>query len=151
MSDLLKKLQFKDYKSALILNNPVEFKTLISEIKNFCTLSLKVETKVKYDFIIIFVKSCNHIKIETSIILNNLENDANLWFAYPKKSSKKYTSDISRESGWQPLGDAGFEGVRQIALNDDWSALRFRKTEFIKSFKRDKKRAMSQKGKNRID
>jgi hypothetical protein len=52
--------------------------------------------------------------------------------AYPKGSSKKYKASINRDSGWESLGQHGFEGVRQVALDENWSALRFRKVEFIK-------------------
>jgi hypothetical protein len=48
-----------------------------------------------------------------------------LWFAYPKKSGA-HASDISRDHGWDALAEAGFLGVTQIAIDDDWSALRFR-------------------------
>jgi hypothetical protein len=34
------------------------------------------------------------------------------------------------------LKAAGFDTVRAIAIDEDWSALRFRRTEFIKSTKR---------------
>jgi hypothetical protein len=58
-------------------------------------------------------------------------------------------ADIGRDDSWQPLGDLGFEGVRQVAIDEDWSALRFRHVDYIKTFKRDPKRAMSAKGKRR--
>jgi hypothetical protein len=77
------------------------------------------------------------------------KGDALLWFAYPKGSSKKYKCDFNRDSGWAVLGEAGFEAVRQVAIDEDWSALRFRRVEFIKSLKRDSKRAMSAEGKRR--
>jgi hypothetical protein len=48
-----------------------------------------------------------------------------LWFACPKKSGA-FASDISRDHGWEALQDAGFLPVTQIALDADWSALRFR-------------------------
>lgn len=48
-----------------------------------------------------------------------------LWFAYPKKSGA-HASDLSRDTGWEALGEAGFLPVTQIALDADWSALRFR-------------------------
>jgi hypothetical protein len=101
--------------------------------------------------VIVFVKTCADIKSETNKITKQLVDDVELWFAYPKKSSKKYKPDISRDNGLQPLGDAGFEGVRQIAIDEDWSAIRFMKIELIKSFKRDKSRAMSETGKKRIN
>lgn len=48
-----------------------------------------------------------------------------LWFAYPKKSGA-HASDLSRDHGWEELAEAGFLPVTQIALDADWSALRFR-------------------------
>ena len=151
MNSLLKKLQFKEHKNILIINSPKEFESSKSELIRISNVNDIIDTKFNYDFVIVFVKTCADIKFETSNIIKQIEDDAVMWFAYPKKSSKKYTSDISRDDGWQPLGDAGFEGVRQVAIDEDWSALRFRKTEFIKSFKRDKSLAMSEKGKKRID
>ena len=66
-----------------------------------------------------------------------------------KGSSKRYTCDFNRDTGWHVLGEAGFEPVRQVAIDEDWSALRFRRVEFIKSFKRESKHAISQRGKKR--
>ncbi len=56
---------------------------------------------------------------------------------------------INRDSGWKVLGDAGFEPVRMVAIDDDFSAVRFRRVEFIKTLTRDKRYAMSAKGKVR--
>jgi hypothetical protein len=61
--------------------------------------------------------------------------DAILWFAYPKGTSKKYSCDFNRDDGWEVLRQAGFDSVRQVAIDDDWSALRFRRVEFIKQSK----------------
>lgn len=55
-----------------------------------------------------------------------------LWFAYPKGTSKKYKCDFNRDDGWEPLRKLGFDTVRQVAIDEDWSALRFRRVEFIK-------------------
>lgn len=59
-----------------------------------------------------------------------LAEDALLWIAYPKKSGK-IRSDISRDNGWELVFAAGYEPVTQVAIDDDWSALRFRKSEAI--------------------
>ena len=73
--------------------------------------------------------------------------DAVVWFAYPKQSSKKYKSEIDRDHGWDVLGAAGFEPVRMVAIDEDWSAVRFRRVAFIKAMKRDPKYAMTASGK----
>ena len=61
------------------------------------------------------------------------EGDAIVWFAYPKASSKTYTCEFNRDTGWAVLEELGFKGVRQVAIDADWSALRFRRVEFVKS------------------
>lgn len=50
---------------------------------------------------------------------------AALWFAYPKKSGS-IVSDMSRDNGWECLSEHDLLPVTQIAIDGDWSALRFR-------------------------
>jgi len=69
-------------------------------------------------------------------VAKKAKGDAVVWFAYPKGSSKKYTSQINRDNGWAVMGKAGFEPVRMVAIDEDWSALRFRRVEFIKTMNR---------------
>jgi hypothetical protein len=75
--------------------------------------------------------------------------DAIVWIAYPKASSKRYRCEFNRDTGWGVLGAAGFEPVRQVAIDEDWSALRFRRVEFIPSITRSKSMAISAAGKRR--
>ena len=77
------------------------------------------------------------------------EGDAVIWFAYPKGSSKRYTCEITRDTGWQALGRAGFEPVRMVAIDEDWTAVRFRRVDFIKTMTRPSEYAMSTAGKAR--
>jgi hypothetical protein len=49
--------------------------------------------------------------------------------------------------GWKPMGELGYEPVRMIAIDEDWSALRFRKAEFIKTMKRGAEHTISRAGK----
>jgi hypothetical protein len=48
------------------------------------------------------------------------------------------------------LGQAGFEGVRMVAIDEDWSAVRFRRVEFIKTLTRPPEYRMTAKGKARV-
>jgi hypothetical protein len=65
-----------------------------------------------------------------------VEGDAIVWFAYPKGTSKRYKSQIGRDNGWNVLGHEGFEPVRMVAIDEDWSAKRFRRAGFIKNMTR---------------
>jgi hypothetical protein len=57
--------------------------------------------------------------------------DALLWFAYPKATSRRYRCEFNRDSGFAALHAAGFDSVRIVAIDEDWSALRFRRLEYI--------------------
>lgn len=48
-----------------------------------------------------------------------------LWIAYPKLTGL-LRSDISRDRGWEPVTALGLLPVTQVAMDADWSALRFR-------------------------
>ena len=72
-----------------------------------------------------------------------------VWLAYPKGSSKKYKSTIDRNSGWAGMGTAGFEPVRMVAIDEDWSGLRFRRVDFIKTMTRGKGHALSAEGRKK--
>jgi hypothetical protein len=37
-----------------------------------------------------------------------------------------------------------------VAIDEDWSALRFRRVEFIRTMTRDKKRAITEKGQKKV-
>lgn len=47
---------------------------------------------------------------------------AAFWVAYPKGNR----ADINRDSLWPILAEHGFRPISQVALDDTWSALRFR-------------------------
>jgi hypothetical protein len=62
---------------------------------------------------------------------------------HPKGSSKKYTASATGHR------HAGFEPVRMVAIDDDWTAMRVRRVEFIKNLTRPESFALSKEGKKR--
>jgi len=67
------------------------------------------------------------------VFAGKAEGDALVWFAYPKGTSKRYKCEFNRDTGWAAMRSSGFDTVRQISIDEDWSALRFRRLEYIKS------------------
>ena len=144
---LFKKLNFKQHKEILILNHPTEFKPAVDAISAFTIVKTDLESIDAIEFVLTFIHKKEQINYYATLINKNLINDCHVWFAYPKKTSKKYKSDINRDIGWEELGELDFEGVRQVSIDDDWSAIRFRKVSFIKTMKRNSDFAMTEKGK----
>ena len=130
-----------------VLGAPPEVEPLIE--------AWSAETKVKRRlgkeeaFVLAFVRTAAELAQVAPKVTGALVDDGVLWLAYPKKSSKRYQSDLSRDDSWQPLGDLGMEPVRQVAVDADWSALRFRRAEHIAELKRDPNRLLSAEARRR--
>jgi hypothetical protein len=52
----------------------------------------------------------------------SLRAPSSLWIAYPKANR----ADINRDTIWPIVGEHGLRPISQIAIDDTWSALRFR-------------------------
>lgn len=150
MNHIFSKLNYKGEKRILVLNPPESFRINLEEMLPLTSIDEEIVGGQVYEFIFVFVEKADQINDFAQQIKDILIGDASVWFAYPKKSSKQYKSDITRDSGWQPLGDSGYEPVRQVSIDDDWSALRFRNVDYIKKFDRDPKMAISEGGKKRL-
>lgn len=133
MKNLLDKLNYKGQKRISVINAEETFiHSISSELKDVI-IDQKIDPRYPYQFIIIFVKSVSEVEMVAPVTLHNLMADGVLWFCYPKKTSKKYRSDIDRDHGWKALTDSGLFGIRMVAIDEDWSALRFRNIKYIKS------------------
>lgn len=133
MQTLLEKLNYKGQKRIVVYNPEKNFKLApLREIKDI-QIDKEIDLRYPYDFMIIFVRKVTEVEEITPVVLHNLAVDGILWFCYPKKTSKKYASDINRDHGWKALNDLEFFGIRMINIDEDWSALRFRNIKYIKS------------------
>jgi hypothetical protein len=145
---VFEKLNLKDQKQILVLNAPDSFEPEIAVLKEVKTVR-KAGDAADVSFALAFVTKQKEIDSLAPAISKKVKGDAVVWFAYPKGSSKKYKSEINRDSGWKIMGEAGFEPVRMVAIDEDWSAIRFRRAEFIKAMKRGVEHRMSEAGKSK--
>lgn len=139
------RLNLKDQDTILVLNAPDSFEPELADLRE-TTIRRRFGRLKNIDFVLAFVLRQRQVVALAKQLCEKTSGDAVVWCAYPKKTSKRYTCDVDRDRGWKSLGDVGFEGVRQIAIDEDWSALRFRRVEFIKSMSRQPKRAITRQG-----
>jgi hypothetical protein len=133
MKNLLEKLNYKGQERIALINSEKSFTRAVSQELKRIVVDSEIDQRFPYEFIILFVKSEEEVEALTPVVLHNLHADGILWFCYPKKSSKKYKSSITRDNGWKALNDSGFFGIRLVSIDDDWSAFRFRNVKYIKS------------------
>ena len=149
MTALFKKLNFKDHIQILVVNAPQSFGEELSLMKESTQVIQSIEEAGEIEFTLGFV--IDQVAIENFIhsIQPKLAADPIVWIAYPKASSKKYKCAFNRDTGFGILGQYGFEGVRQVAIDEDWSALRFRRVNHIKNITRKESFALTNEAKER--
>jgi hypothetical protein len=149
MSSTFEKLNFRNQRQIVVLNAPESFEHELTTLRDAGILR-ELQDLDEIEFSLAFVMKQRELDTLGKTIADKAKGDAVVWFAYPKGTSKKYKSEINRDNGWQILGELGFEGVRGVSIDEDWSAIRFRRVEFIKTMNREKKHAMSMQGKARL-
>lgn len=146
MPSTFEKLNLKDQQHIVVLNAPESFERELAALRGV-TILRDLKDANEIEFSLAFVTKQRDVDTLGVSVAKKLKGDAVVWFAYPKGTSKNYESEISRDNGWQILRKLGFDTVRAVAIDEDWSALRFRRLEFIKSMKPDRKPATAAKGK----
>jgi hypothetical protein len=144
MAAVFAKLNLKDQKQIVVLDSPGSFESELAALQGVEIIrDLKKPKQVTFS--LAFVTTQEQVDALAPAIARKAEGDAIVWFAYPKGSSKKYKSQINRDSGWNVLGHEGFEPVRMVAIDEDWSAIRFRRAAFIKNMTRPEKHRLTAK------
>jgi hypothetical protein len=148
MPTVFPKMNLKDQKQIVVLNSPDSFENELAALKGIEVIRDLKKVK-EVTFSLAFVTTQEQINALAPAIARKAEGDAILWFAYPKGSSKKYKSQINRDSGWNVLGQENFEPVRMVAIDEDWSAIRFRRASFIKTMTRASEHRLTERSKPR--
>ncbi len=129
MSALFKKLNLGTHATIHVLNAPASFEPELDALNG---VTVKRKLAGPTGFALAFAITQAELDAVSKQLVKHASGDAIVWVAYPKKTSKRYRCEFDRDSDWTVLRDAGFDTVRMVAIDEDWSALRFRRVEFIK-------------------
>lgn len=140
-----KKLQSTSSGLCGIINSPKSFDAHLASLPKTLEIVSNLASRNTSDipFSLTFCYSLSDLNFLAPIVAKNSTPTSIMWFAYPKKSSKLIKSDLSRDVF--DLGSLGLEAVSAVAIDDDWSALRFKRVEHIKTITR--KFAKTEEGK----
>ena len=146
MSPIFKKLNLGTHAAVHVLNAPASFEPALATLEG---VTVKRSVSTPCFFAVAFVITQAELDSASKKLFAACCGDAVLWVAYPRGTSKKYRCEFNRDSGWPALASAGYEPVRMVAIDEDWSALRFRKAEHIRSMIRTPANAISEPGKRK--
>jgi hypothetical protein len=111
--DLAGKLQTKDAPLALV-NPPKGFAWAGPVAKDHKTAKA----------VLVFMKNSDELRAYSAPLVAAARRDAIAYLAYPKAG--QLGTDLTRDNIWVMLEGQDIRPVRQIAIDDVWSALRFR-------------------------
>ncbi|MDQ1911466.1 hypothetical protein RAC89_13580 [Paenibacillus sp. GD4] len=121
--ELLKKLKYKTGRALVIGSVPEGF-----------DLGIEADRTADgtYEFVMLFVADSSEVREQFPRALAFLKEDAVFWVTYPKQSSKVKT-DINRDSLWKLADEiSDYRPVSNVAVDEKWSALRFRHKDKVK-------------------
>ena len=116
--DVAAKLQIKPGSTALVGNAPEGFVLDLPESVR-CAGSGE-----QADVVLVFVQDSSEVASHSAPFVEAARRDAIAYIAYPKAG--QLGTDLNRDVLWDMLRREGLRGVRQVSLDDVWSAMRFR-------------------------
>jgi hypothetical protein len=128
-SKLAKKLQIKPAHRVLLVNAPANYNDLLQPLPREAQLLTKAEGT--YDVIQLFVMNSKDLQRDLLWLQDHLRPDTIFWITYPKKSSG-IESDLEMMQSWDETSKYGLSGVAAAAINETWTALRFRPSSQVK-------------------
>lgn len=128
-SKLAKKLQIKPAYRVLLVNAPANYAELLGPLPREARLFTSAEGY--FDVVQLFVLNSKELQRHLVWLQDHLRPDTILWISYPKKSSG-LESDLDMMQSWEETAKYGLSGVAAAAINETWTALRFRPTGQIK-------------------
>ena len=119
------KLQIKSGK-LIVINAPQGYaEQLAKELKD---LTVSTRAAGQAEAVLLFVNSLAETEKLTPKAGKLVKPGGMLWIAYAKGSSKVKT-DVNRDKLWVAVQPIGWQPIRQIALDETWSAMRFKPAE----------------------
>ncbi|WP_437521051.1 YdeI/OmpD-associated family protein [Sorangium sp. So ce726] len=120
---LTRKLQIKPDHRLLLLGAPDGFAAALDPLPARVTVA--TAARGQFDVVHLFVRRAKDLERDAPKAIGAVRDGGVLWISYPKRSSGVET-DLTRDVGWQVVADAGWGGVAQVAIDETWSALRFK-------------------------
>ena len=124
------KLGIKPGHSVHLIAPPDGYESLLGPVPAGASVTAKGAGP--FDAIILFIPTPATLTTYSAKAVAALKPGGLMWLAYPKKTGA-IASDMTRERAWEAFTALDWRPVSQIAIDDTWSALRFRPTADVKA------------------
>jgi hypothetical protein len=114
VSSIAKKLNLKDDMRLRVVGKPDDVNLN----------GITITTSIKAFAVLVFAKTLAELDKSGGPVIEAARIDRIAWIAYPK--GNQLETNLNRDILWKHMRKYGIDGIRLIALDDVWSAMRFR-------------------------
>ena len=120
---LVKKLRIKGGNRLALLHAPEGYLSMLVDLPEDVVIVETIDGT--FDIVHAFYTKMDTLDKEIDGLKAALKEDSILWVSYPKGTSKKDT-DLNRDIIWKYMTPKGLKAVSMIAIDEVWSAMRFK-------------------------
>jgi hypothetical protein len=117
------KLLLKPGQRIAVVGTPGDYAALVGGLPDGATLT--AEPTRDADVLHLFVTDRADLAARWPAVARAMGPDTTLWISYPKRGPG-VTTDLTRDVGWAPVRASGYDPVTQVAIDERWSAMRYR-------------------------
>ncbi len=123
MGDVARKLLIKAGHRVGLVNPPSGYLDRLHPLPDGA--GVVKSTSAAVDVLQVFVRDTGELRKVNRKVFQRVKPDGVLWVCYPKGGAKAST-DLNRDVLWKAMEKNGLVGVTLVAIDDTWSAMRFR-------------------------
>lgn len=122
-NSVARKLGMNPGMRALIMASPPGYLKLLEPLQHGRNVSSRAAGM--YPFVQVFATRLSEVRRFARRVSKHAAPNALVWISYPKKTSK-VAGNLSRDVVREAMSAAGWRAVSIVAIDEIWSALRFR-------------------------
>ena len=133
LSVLAKKLRLAPDHHVAVINSPLGYLDQLSPAPVDLYTALKPSTL--YDAVQLFVNNVEELRALGPSAIKAVRPDGLLWIFYPKGDVTRGATDLPATPWWtkrdvlgEITGETGYKPVAFVKIDDNWTALRFKRT-----------------------
>ena len=132
LSALARKLRLAPDHHLAVINAPPGYLAQLAPAPADLYTSLEISTL--YDVVQLFVNNVDELRSLGPSAIKAVKPDGLLWIAYPKGGVSRGATDLPATPWWtkrdvlgEITGESGYKPVAFVKIDDNWTALRFKK------------------------
>ncbi len=119
---IAKKLQIRRGMRICLIGAPPEYQSIVKDFPK--TVEVATELSGQFDLVHVFVTKLDATLASAGKLKAAVKEGGIIWISYPK--GKEIETDLNRDILRSRLLPLGLVAVAQVAINDLWSAVRFK-------------------------